>query len=923
MGLNAGGRHIPMRTSPSSPPDQAVAWHALGVAQVLQALEGNAEQGLDEVDALRRAARWGANAMPPARRDGPWRRLFAQFHNVLIYVLLAAAAVTFALGDHADAAVIAAVVLINALVGFVHEGKAQQALDAIADLLPLNAMVKRGGVPRTVPAHQLVPGDIVHVASGDRIPADLRLIAARSLRIDESALTGESVPADKQVNPVAPDAVLGERACMAYSGSLVRHGSGTGVVVAIAGATELGRVSRLLARVVALDTPLARKMAAFARVLSIVVVLIAAALVAFGTVVRGYSLAEMFGAAVGLAVAAIPEGLPAIVTITLAIGVRRMARRHAIVRRLPAVEALGAATVICTDKTGTLTCNEMAVRRLITADGVLAVQAKGYAPSGALSLDGVALSAAECTALDALWLACALCNDAHLQCREGHWELSGDPTEGALLSLAMKAGLDVAAARAAHPRLDVLPFESEHGYMASLHAAQVVLKGAPERLLPLCTRQRGGALDTAFWERRMAEAAEAGMRLIALAARGHATAPGSIDGAAVEAGGFTLLGVAAMEDPPRPEAIAAVARCRAAGIAVKMVTGDHAATARAIAGQLGFPQPVRTLSGAELDAIDDAALAAVLAGTDVFARAAPEHKLRLVRALQQGGAVVVMTGDGVNDAPALKAADIGVAMGHKGTEAAKDAAEIVLADDNFATLAAAVEHGRVVYDNIRKSIVFALSTNGGEAGVLMVAILLGMTLPIAPVQILWVNMITEVTLSLALAFEQAESDVMARPPRAPGAPIISGVLMLRIGMVSALLVAGCMGLFLWELRDGASLAQGRTVVINTLVTAHVTYLFNCRRLSHSALSWEGVSGNRVALAAIAVSLALQGLLTYWAPLQRWFGTADIGVQSWLRIAAFGVLLFLIVEGEKALRRRAAGPPGAADRSGRQAASQDQ
>ncbi len=886
-------------------------WHAGSADQALLALQVNPAGGLDAAALARRRQKYGPNALPLPRRRGPLRRFLAQFHNVLIYLLVATAALTFWLGDKVDAAVILAVVLINALIGFIQEGNAERALDAISSMLPLQALVLRGGRRTALDAAALVPGDIVYLVSGDKVPADMRLLAANSLRIDESAITGESTAADKQIDPVGAGAVLGERTCMAYSGTVVRHGTGVGVVVATGSASEIGRINAMLANIEPLATPMLRKVAQLGRFITASVLALAAAMFAFGTLLRGYTPAEMFSAAVGLAVAAVPEGLPAVITIALAMGVQRMARRRAIIRRLPAVEALGAVTVICTDKTGTLTRNEMAVAQVITADGPIEVTANGYQPSGQLTSGGAALEPQLKAGMDDIALACLLCNDAQLHDLGGHWELAGDPTEGALLALALKTGLDGPGLHQAFPRLGVVPFESEHGFMATLHGAQagagrIYLKGAPERVLPLCKvdlkHRPVDSASHAGWESAMRAAAGQGMRLIALAVRTDDPALSRLDFAAVRAGGFTLLGIVAMLDPPRAESVAAVAACRAAGIRIKMITGDHADTAGAIGAQLGFPAPVRTLTGTELDAMDEPALDAALVVTDVFARATPEHKLRLVSALQRGGEVVVMTGDGVNDAPALKRADVGVAMGKKGTEAAKEAAEVVLADDNFATLAAAVEEGRVVYDNVRKSIVFTLPTNGGEAGMLMLAILFGLTLPITPVQILWVNMVTEVTLSLALAFEKGEADVMGRPPRHPSEPLVTGFLLWRICFVSVLMVGGCMSLFLWEMQHGGSLQQARTAVVNGLVVGHVAYLFNSRRLASSALNWEGFAGNRVALLGIAAALTFQAVLTHWSPAQAWFGTADLGWGAWSRIAGFGLLLFLAVELEKRWRR---------------------
>nr|WP_267869571.1 HAD-IC family P-type ATPase [Massilia agrisoli] len=853
-------------------------------------------------------------ALPPPAGRGPLQRMLAQFNNVLIYVLLGAAAITALLGHMVDSGVIAGVVVINALIGFVQEGKAERALDAIRAMLPFQAQVLREGRREELDARQLVPGDIVFLASGDRVPADLRLLDVHNLRIEEAALTGESVPADKQVAPVDSAAALGDRACMAYSGTLVACGQGTGLVVATGAATEIGRISAMLDAVEPLATPLLRQLALFSRRLTLVTLLFAGFAFAFGTLVHDYSAAEMFLAAVGLAVALIPEGLPAIMTIALAIGVERMARRNAIIRRLHAVETLGSVTVICTDKTGTLTRNEMTVRRVLAAQADFVVSGVGYAPRGGFALDGAEASPAQHPVLAGIARAALLCNDAALARAGDAWCLAGDPTEGALVSFALKAGLSEHAERAALPRVDAIPFESEHRFMATLHhdhagGHDIFLKGAPEAVIALCQWQLDGGgqrpLDAAAWQRRMEGAAAGGLRLLAVAHR-RVPALAELRMDTVTAGQFTLLGVLGLEDPPRDEAVAAVARCRAAGIRIKMITGDHLATARAIGEQVGLALPLSACTGAELAGLDDAGFAAAAAANDVFARASPEDKLRLVTALQERGEVIAMTGDGVNDAPALKQADVGVAMGAKGTEAAKESAEMVLADDNFATITAAIEEGRGVYDNIRKAIVFILPTNGGEAGMLLVAIMLGLTMPITPVQILWINMVTAVTLALALAFEATELGVMARPPRDPAAPVLTGFLVWRIALVTTLMVAGGMGMFLWELRQGASLEAARCAAVNAIVIGEIVYLFNVRRLSAPALGRGALAGSRSAFAAVAVLVVLQLLFTYLPAMQQLFGTAPPGAGAWLRIAGFGIVLFAVVELEKAWLRRAGG-----------------
>ncbi len=887
-------------------------WHASSASDAIERLKACRRTGLSAAELEVRRSRFGPNALPPPQRRGPWLRFLLQFHNVLIYVLLAAGVVTATLGHAVDAGVIFGVVVINAIIGFIQEGKAERALDAIRNMLSLHAQVLRDGHRQEVMADTLVPGDIVFLVSGDKVPADLRLLEVRSLRIEEAALTGESLAVEKRTEAVTANAALGDRACMAYSGTLVIYGQAVGLVVETASRTEIGRISAMLNEVESLSTPLLRQLAGFGRVLTWAILAIASVTYAFGVLVRGYPSGEMFLAAVGLAVAAIPEGLPAIMTITLAIGVQAMARRNAIIRRLPAVEALGSVTVICTDKTGTLTRNEMTVQQVLIADGALAVSGAGYAPHGGFSRGAEEIDALASPALQRIGRASLLCNDATLALDGEVWSLVGDPTEGALLTLAAKAGLDAAFENEAMPRVDAIPFESEHRFMATLHhdhcgGGLILLKGAPERVLSLCSTQREGELDAPlqpeYWHAGMERAAAQGMRLLAIAERHDTERRTALDFDDVEPGGFTLLAILGLTDPPREEAVQAVAHCLSAGIRVKMITGDHAVTARAIGQQLGLASAQRAITGADIEALDDAQLAGVVGDVDIFARASPEHKLRLVKALQAQGEVVSMTGDGVNDAPALKRADVGVAMGRKGTEAAKEAAEMVLADDNFASVAAAVEEGRRVYDNLKKAIVFILPTNIGQGAMVLAAVLFGLTMPITPAQILWVNMITAVTLSLALAFEAPERDIMQRPPRNPMEPLLTRFLVWRIVFVGVLLVAGGMGLFLWELNRGAGLEAARTVTVNAILIGEVFYLFNVRSFYGSILNREGFFGNRYVLYAIALLLICQALFTYLPAMQVLFGTEALGMDEWVRILLFGVLVLLLVEAEKVLLRR--------------------
>ena len=891
----------------------ARAQHASRVADCLAALRVDPQAGLSADEVIKRVAAHGPNSLTAPPGIGPARRFLLQFHNVLIYVLLAAGAITLLLGHRVDAGVIFGVVLINAIIGFLQEGKAERALDAIRDMLSPHAQVLRDGRRQEVEASDLVPGDIVFLSPGDKVPADLRLIEVRSLRVEEAVLTGESMAVEKSSEPVPMDTSLGDRQSMAYSGTLVAYGQAIGVVVATGARSEIGRISTMLDEVESLSTPLLRQMAGFSAALTWIILAVAGGAFAYGTLLRGYAPDAMFLAAVGLAVAAIPEGLPAVMTITLAIGVQRMARRRAIIRRLPAVEALGSVTVICSDKTGTLTRNEMTVQRVITADGRLDVTGVGYVPQGGFEQDGRSLSPAATPLLTSIGRVALLCNDADLRCVDEAWHLVGDPTEGALMTLALKVGLDSARQRQVLPRADVIPFEAEHRFMATLHhdpagGSRIMLKGAPERLLELCATCMGldglpRPFDAEGWQRAAAEAAAEGMRLLGVTERCDSDPVDELSFDEIDKGGFVLLAVLGITDPPRDEAVRAVERCLGAGIRVKMITGDHAATARAVGQQLGLAPRVSVMTGEEIEEMDDATLQRVVVDTVVFARASPEHKLRLVKALQARGEVVAMTGDGVNDAPALKRADVGVAMGHKGTEAAKEAAEMVLADDNFASVAAAVEEGRTVYDNLKKAVAYILPTNVGLAGIVFFAVLLGLTMPITPAQILWVNMITAVTLALALAFEDAEADIMRRPPRDPREPLLTRFLVWRTVFVGLLLVSGGMGMFLWEYEQGASIPAARTAAVNAVLAGEVFYLFNMRSLTGSVLNRAGFLGNRYVLWAIGLLFVCQALFTYLPLMQTLFGTEGLQPGAWLRIIGFGVAVLFLVEAEKAVVRR--------------------
>ena len=896
--------------------------HGLPVSEVVLLLETDRHRGLGEDDAAERLSRFGPNVLPAATRAGPLRRLLSQFRHPLIYVLMAAAVVAFGLDEHIDAALILGVVLINTVVGFVQESKAEAALEGLRSMVRTRARVVRDGRRRTVPSDDLVPGDLVLLEAGDKVPADMRLVRSAELRVDESALTGESAPVAKDEEVLPETVMVADRRNMAYSGTLVTGGAGAGVVTATGADTELGRIHRLVGAATTLDTPLTRKLAEFSRVVMVVVLALAAAAFVTG-VLRGRDTVETLTAAVALAVGVIPEGLPATVTIILAIGVVRMARRRAVIRRLPAVETLGGTTAVCSDKTGTLTENQMTVRAIWTPGGEYTLTGSGYAPEGAVHDGAGAPVAVPGPALRACLLAGALCNDSELVRRDGRWTVHGDPTEGAMSVAAAKAGLDPPREAGKRPRVGTIPFDSDRKYMATLHRDPatgghvVLVKGAVERVTGMCCGELDAdgvvrPLDRAAVLAAAEELAGRGLRVLATAVR-QIGDPAEFAEEALP-GTLVLTGLQAMLDPPRAAAAAAVRSCRTAGISVKMITGDHAVTAAAVAGRIGLlrdpvPSPGEVLTGSDLDALPQDDYPGAVDRARVFARVSAEQKLRLVEALQERGHVVAMTGDGVNDAPALRQADIGVAMGRSGTQVAQDAADMVLTDDDFATIEAAVEEGRGVFDNITKFITWTLPTNVGEGLVVVVAIALGTTLPVSPTQILWINMTTAVALGLMLAFEPKEPGIMNRPPRDPDEPLLSRALVVRILLVSALMLAGVWWLFQWERAQGADVAEARTVVVNLFITVETFYLFSCRSLTRPA--WRvGLFANRWILVGVAAQAAAQLAFTYLPAMNLVFGSAPIGGEAWLRILAVATATTLVVAADKRLRRPAPAPASA-------------
>lgn len=892
--------------------------HALSGQECLDALDSQKE-GLEPDEARKRLESIGENKLPEADRDNLVKRFFKHFHDILIYILLVAAAITAVLGHFIDTAVIMGVVVINALIGFFQEGKAEQALEGIRKMLSPSAQVRRGGKFHKIQAVELVPGDIVRLRSGDKVPADIRLLETTNLRIEESPLTGESVAVDKQTEPVSRDADLGDRTAMAYSGSLVTSGRGTGVVVGTGTQTELGKITSMVQEVEKLATPLTRQMTRFSKKLSVVILVMAGLMFAFGWFVHKAPIDHLFFSAIGFAVAAIPEGLPAVLSITLALGVQRMAQHKAVVRHLPAVETLGAVTVICSDKTGTLTRNEMTARAVVSTAGTYEVSGTGYVPEGHISTEeGDHEDLQKREDIFRIIEIMAVCNEADIFEEDGQWKLNGEPTEGALRTLGRKIDFDEKPYR----QLAEIPFESENKFMATLsktpeNELRLLMKGAPDQLLDRCDQQRSAdgslePLDRLFWEDQMEKLASRGQRIMGAAWKDSSTGQGDLESLAenqtlslddVEQN-MVFAGLVGIVDPPRPEAISAIKVCREAGIRVKMITGDHAATAKAIGREMGIGDDRPAITGAELENADDEEMQKLAKDHDIFARTSPEHKLRLVKALQADNEVVAMTGDGVNDAPALKRADIGVAMGIKGTEATKEASEIVLTDDNFATIEYAVEQGRTIYDNLRKAILFILPTNGAEGLVILTSIVAGFAvLPLTPVQILWVNMVTAITLAMALAFEPSEPGLMSRPPRRPGASILNMYFLWRIAYVSVLIGGATLGVFHLEMKMEMEVDIVRTVCVNTLVAGQLFYLFNSRFLREAAWLPSRLFSNRAALIAAGTLIVFQLIFVYAPFMQTWFGSAPLKIRHWLIPLGIGLTVFILAEAEKAVYRR--------------------
>ncbi|MEN9518971.1 MAG: hypothetical protein RLZZ381_1559 [Cyanobacteriota bacterium] len=912
-------------------------WHSNSVRELSHYLETNLETGLTSTQVKPRQERYGANELKSKPTKNPIIRFLEQFNQPLLYILLIAGAVKAFLGEWVSAWVIWAVTLINAIIGFVQEAKAESAIAALASAVQTETTICRNGKKLRVNSTELVPGDLVLLASGDKVPADLRLVEVKNLQINESALTGESVAVEKTTQLFESDTPLAERSNMAYAGSFVTSGQGRGIVVAIAEETETGRISQLMENQTNLTTPLTRKFDKFSRTLLYIILGVATFTFAVG-LGYGNSWVSMFEAAVALAVSAIPEGLPAVVTVTLAIGVSRMARRHAIIRKLPAVETLGSATVICSDKTGTLTENQMTVQAIYAGGQNYSVSGTGYAPEGKIflpieksknNLNHKNTNASHLNnehlksqiALLECLKAGLLCNDSHLEVQEGEWVVVGDPTEGALIAAANKVGFTQSDLEETMPRLDVIPFESEYQYMATLHPKElttditstlaevgshhnsslktIYVKGSVEAILPRCqqmldTQGNFHPLQPEGIQAEVERMAQQGLRVLALGKKSVSASHNSLNHSDI-ATELVFLGLQGMIDPPRQEAIKAVRACQSAGIQVKMITGDHAVTARAIASQMGLQQQgeVLAFTGRKLTQMNQLELTNAATDGVVFARVAPEQKLRLVETLQATGKVVAMTGDGVNDAPALKQADIGIAMGKAGTEVAKEAADMILTNDNFASIKAAVEEGRTVYRNLLKAIAFILPVNGGESMTIVISVLLARALPILSLQVLWLNMINSIAMTVPLAFEPRSSRTMEQPPRPANEPLLDRPLLLRILVISLFNWLLIFGVFEWINTTTGNIDLARTMAIQALVAGRIFYLLSISQLGVALVA--GISGRTEKLTdapaiviGIVSTIVLQVIFSQSNVMNNLFSTAPLNSNQWLICLLIGL-----------------------------------
>ncbi len=899
-------------------------WHAAESSEVLNLIESS-ENGLSVAEAKKRLSEFGKNLIQRDKGDGVLKLLWGQINNPLIWVLIGSGTLAVLLGKITDGLVVLSVVVINTIIGFIQEYKAGKAIEALADMVPENATVLRDGQYTTIPVAEIVPGDLVQLAAGDRVPADMRLINQKNLSVEEAALTGESLPSQKSIDPVAKDAVIGDRKCMVYSGTLVTSGSATAVVVTTGMLTELGKISDMLSQTTDLKTPLTQKLEVIGKYLTIGIIAITLVILVMGTVratgqgvLLGLALKDSLIFAIALAVGAIPEGLPAVVTIALSIGVQRMAKRKAIIRKLPAVETLGSTTVICTDKTGTLTRNEMTVRELWTSSHHLQLTGEGYSVSGVFMANNEEVNELPAD-IELLLKDAVLCSDSNIQEEGGYYSITGDPTEAALVVAAAKAGIDPGKLRQDYARKDVIPFDSQLQYMATLNGEterRIIIKGAPEVIMKRCAVHIGGSpLEIQQILAQIELMGSKGMRVLAVAQKDFNKTELSDIGVQ---DGFQFIGLLGMIDPPRAEAVEAIKLCHDAGIVVKMITGDHRATARSIGMEIGLSESGDVVTGVELSKMDDETLKETAANTNIFARVAPEHKLRLVKALQNSNQIVAMTGDGVNDAPALKQSNIGVAMGITGTSVSKESADIVLADDNFSSISAAVEEGRRVYDNLLKSLAFLLPTNLGLALILVYGIMFfpfnpltkELLLPMLPTQLLWINLVAAIALALPLAYEVKELEVMKRPPRRPDEPLFNAFVTFRVFFVSILMTAGTLLLFSREysnaLNEGIeasiALSRSQTIAVTFVIVFQVFYMIICRSLKDSVFK-IGFFSNKKVFVGIAIIVVLHSLFIYTPFMQKVFGTTALDLRDLMVAIGVGFLIFPIIGLEKLIVRK--------------------
>ena len=886
-------------------------WHAMPASQVLEQL-GTTPDGLSAEEARRRLERFGPNELREEEGPSPVLAFLNQFRSPLIYILLVAALLSFAGRHPVDGYVILAVVILNAVIGFSQEYRAERALEALKRLAALRASALRDREEEDIDAAELVPGDVIMLAVGDKVPADCRLFVTMSLKTDESALTGESLPIEKETDPLPADKPLAERRNMLYSGTTVAYGRGMAVVTATGMSTEIGRIASEVAAEPRRLTPVQKKLSRLAGHLGIAGLLIAVGIVAAG-LARQLNLLDMFFLAVAAAVSFIPEGLPAVVTIVLAVGVQRMAKRCAVVRKLPAVETLGSATVICSDKTGTLTKNEMTVRQGYTADARFTVSGEGYAPEGHFYVEAREIVPSDYPDVELLLTALVLCNDARLHLEEDMWRIIGDPTEGALVVAGEKLRLKKHELEAAQPRTNEVPFDSEKRYMATLHELPdgrkvAYVKGAPEVVLSMSDRYRAGgevaelaSEIAAEFAARNAEMAAGALRVLAAGYKEFPAETQEIEHPDVESG-LVFLGAVGMIDPPREEAKRAVQAAREAGMRVIMVTGDHPDTARTVAELLGLlGEGMRVVPGRTLDAMTDDQLAAEIERIAVFARVEPQHKIRIVRALRDRGQIVAMTGDGVNDAPALKLADIGIAMGITGTDVAKEAADMVLLDDNFATIVSAIEEGRSIFANIRRVVLYLLATNTGEILVYMSGILAGIPIPLLPTQILWINLVTDGFSTVPLSMEPKEEGILREPPRNPREPIVNRQVVYHIVFVALFMLVGTLALYRYEL-EHTTLDRARTHAFVVMALFQIFNIFNVRSSRYSIFD-IGVLSNPYVLVGATASVLAQIAAVHMAFFQSVFHTVPLSSSEWALAVAVASTVFWAEEIQKAIARR--------------------